>query len=214
MTNYIPPSSAAHAHAASSSVHSTGFLFAFIIAFFFFFSSSFSFFSLSYSSARFSTQPQNFVFDKKGVITTINKVIKESAAFIIISVRVITSSFFSPQKYAFPPSPPNKSPCFTAYLAFFKHFCPYSCHFQQCFLPSASVPSASPEGSRLGSSEPCSPCISAGFQVLRHDWRSTSPSGSHPRRPITSSARVFIKQRYHLLAVVSVSPYRHMDPVI
>ena len=98
---------------------SSFFAFAFIIAFFFFFSSSFSFFSLSYSSARFSTQPQNFVFDKKGVITTINKVIKESAAFIIISVRVITSSFFSPQKYVFPPFPPNKSLCFTAYLAFF-----------------------------------------------------------------------------------------------
>lgn len=118
MTNYIPPSSAAHAHAASSSVHSTGFLFAFILAFFFFFS-SFSFsFCASIFSIHLATEGTKGIHIN-GTITAKVMPIVKSICKSMSKSRVITSSFFSPQKYAFPPSPPNNSLCFTAYLAFF-----------------------------------------------------------------------------------------------
>ena len=121
---------AAQAQAASSFVHFRGFLFAFILAFFFLFS-SFSFsFCFSIFSIHLATEGTKGIHINGTITAKVMPIIKSNSESKSKS-RVMASSFFSPQKYAFPPSPPNKSPCFTAYLAFFKHFCPYARHFSE-----------------------------------------------------------------------------------
>ena len=112
---------AAQAQAASSFVHFRGFLFAFILAFFFFFS-SFSFsFCFSIFSIHLATEGTKGIHINGTITAKVMPIIKSNSESKSKS-RVMASSFFSPQKYAFPPSPPNKNPCFAAYLAFFYLF--------------------------------------------------------------------------------------------